>query len=113
MFWNKKTHLEVSDQADITKNQMSAAMYVQKSEKDYHPVEYIVNSIDSYQKRLAINEVDSLMELRKVQDSFEKRVFVRLGIEISRSIWYKRGAPAGILLKFFAGLSVLKGSGFF
>ena len=71
MFWNKKTHLEVSDQADITKNQTSAAMYVQKSEKDYHPVEYIVNSIDSYQKQLAINEVDSLMELRKVQDSFE------------------------------------------
>ena len=29
MFWNKKTHLEVSDQADITKNQTSAAMYVQ------------------------------------------------------------------------------------
>ncbi|MBR1471153.1 MAG: chemotaxis protein [Lachnospiraceae bacterium] len=41
-------------------------------ELDLHPVEYIVNNIKTYQKQLADNEVDSLVELKKVQDSFEE-----------------------------------------
>lgn len=38
---------------------------------DYHPVEYIVGNIKDYQKQLSSNEVDSLVELKKVQDSFD------------------------------------------
>lgn len=49
---------------------MQPMMIRQEPQKDLHPVEYIVKCIDSYQKQLAINEVDSLMELREVQDSF-------------------------------------------
>lgn len=63
MFWSKKNNIEENVQPVVV---MQAP-----PEKDLHPVEYIVQNIDSYQKQLAVNEVDSLMELKKVQDSFE------------------------------------------
>lgn len=62
MFGNKKETGEQKTQPMRLKQEL---------QKDLHPVEYIVNCIDSYQKQLAINEVNSLMELGKVQDSFE------------------------------------------
>ena len=65
MFWNKKNTPEIPEETRVPEP------VIQTPAKDYHPVEYIVGNIDAYQKQLAENEVDSLMELRMVQDSFE------------------------------------------
>lgn len=65
MFWDRKR-----SSGEVVQNPAPAVL-MQTPQQDLHPVEYIVKSIDSYQKQLAENEVDSLMELKKVQDSFE------------------------------------------
>ena len=65
MFWDRKR-----SSGEVVQNP-APAVHMQTPQQDLHPVEYIVKSIDSYQKQLAENEVDSLMELKKVQDSFE------------------------------------------
>ncbi len=57
MFWKKK------------ETEIPAAPVEEKL--DIHPVEYIVKNIKSYQQQLADNEVDSLVQLKKVQDSFD------------------------------------------
>lgn len=62
MFWNKKKAVE---------EEVQPVVVAREPEKDLHPVEYIVKNIGEYQRQLADNEVDSLMELKKVQDSFE------------------------------------------
>ncbi len=38
---------------------------------DYYPVKYIVENLRDYEKILAKNEVDSMLEMRNLEDSFE------------------------------------------
>ena len=59
LFGKKKTEAEVT-----------AAEPEKKA--DLHPVEYIVDNIRTYQEHLADQEVESLFELKKVQDSFDE-----------------------------------------
>ena len=57
------------------KKDAEETVVVQKDiQQELHSVEYIVQSIREYQKTLADNEVASLHELKKVQDSFDEAI---------------------------------------